>query len=244
MREVVYITLSRGATEIHRENQARVISLFANVSGKSLGQTIGEIERKLDEIETPGTARFIVGGAKEEMAESYQSLLFAALLAISLVYMIMAAQFESLVHPLVIIVSVPMAVIGTTWLLLLTGQSFNVISLIGIVVLVGIAVNDAIVKVDFINQERQRGATVRDAVIEAGRKRFRPIVMTSVTTILGLLPLAIGFGKGAEIQRPLALAIIGGLITSTLLTLVMIPVIYSAWTGRRGKSWGKKILAS
>ena len=159
--------------------------------------------------------------------------MFAFVLAVLLVYMIMAAQFESLLHPLIIIFSVPMAAVGTTWLLFVTGQSFNVISLIGVVVLVGIAVNDAIVKIDFINQERKRGQPVREAVIEAGKKRFRPIVMTSVTTILGLLPLAIGLGQGAELQRPLALAIIGGLFTSTVLTLVVIPVIYSLAAGKK-----------
>ena len=227
VREVVHVSLRRGPTEIHRENQARTISLYANVSGKSLGRTIQKIEKKLSLINTPPETRITVGGAREEMSASYKSLIAAGILAIALVYMIMAAQFESLLHPLVIIFSVPMAAIGTTWLLLFTGQSLNVISLIGIVVLIGIAVNDAIVKIDFINKERQSGKSVRDAIIEAGRKRFRPIVMTSVTTILGLLPLAIGLGAGAELQRPLAIAIIGGLITSTFLTLVMIPVIYS-----------------
>ncbi len=227
VREVVRIHATPGPTEIHRENQARVISLFANVSGKSLGQTVQEIEKRLSDIPTSEQYRIVVGGAKEEMAVSYKSLMVAALLAIALVYMIMAAQFESLLHPLIIIFSIPMAAVGTTWLLFVTGQSFNVISLIGVVVLVGIAVNDAIVKIDFINQERKRGQPVREAVIEAGKKRFRPIIMTSVTTILGLLPLAIGLGQGAELQRPLALAIIGGLFTSTILTLVVIPVIYS-----------------
>ena len=234
VREVVQIHATPGPTEIHRENQARVLSLYANVSGKSLGQTVQEIERRLSDIPTSERYRITVGGAKEEMAVSYRSLLVAGLLAIALVYMIMAAQFESLLHPLIIIFSIPMAAVGTTWLLFITGQSFNVISLIGIVVLVGIVVNDAIVKIDFINQERKRGQHVLEAVIEAGKKRFRPIIMTSVTTILGLLPLAIGLGQGAELQRPLALAIIGGLFTSTVLTLIVIPVIYSL-TARKGE---------
>lgn len=233
LREVIRIHATPGPTEIRRENQSRVVSLYGNVSGKSLGQTIREIEKSLSAIPPSESYRVTVGGAKEEMATSYRSLIMAALLAIALVYMIMAAQFESLLHPLIIIFSIPMAAVGTTWLLFIAGQSFNVISLIGVVVLVGIAVNDAIVKIDFINQERRKGKPVRDAVIEAGRKRFRPIIMTSVTTILGLLPMAIGFGKGAELQRPLALAIIGGLFTSTVLTLIVIPVIYSLAPGRR-----------
>ncbi len=233
LREVATISKSRGAVEIHREDQTRVISLYANVSGKSLAQVIKKLENKMDDIPLSTDTYISIGGAKQEMAQSYKSLMWAGILAIVLVYMIMAAQFESLIHPLIIIFSIPMAAVGTIWLLLLTGQSLNVISMIGVVVLVGIAVNDAIVKIDFINQERRRGSSVRRAIMDAGRKRFRPIVMTSVTTILGLAPMASGLGAGAELQRPLALAIIGGLFTSTVLTLIMIPVLYSLVSERR-----------
>jgi len=233
LRELIQVRRQRGAVEILRENQTRTISLFADVTGKSLGQTVQRIEAELAGLHRPANTRIRVAGAREEMQASYQSLLLAACLALALVYMIMAAQFESFKHPFIIILSVPMAAVGTVWLLLLTGQSLNVVSLIGVVVLVGIAVNDAIVKVDFINQERRRGTPLTESLMEAGRKRFRPILMTSVTTILGLTPMAVGLGKGAELQRPLALAIIGGLITSTVLTLIMIPVIYSLLAGRR-----------
>jgi len=227
VREVVQIHKSRGATSVFRENQARTVSIFANMPNQSLGKTVRNLEKKIREIRSKTDSRIVIGGASEEMSESYGSLVMAVILAISLVFMIMAAQFESLVQPLIIILSIPMAVIGTIWLLLLSGSSINVISLIGVVVMIGIAVNDAIVKIDFINQSRNKGMQVREALMEAGRKRFRPIVMTSITTILGLLPLAIGLGKGAELQRPLALAIIGGLISSTGLILIYIPVFYS-----------------
>jgi len=235
LKELVHVKMSLGPIELHRENQVKTISIYANSQGSSLARTIRLVEKAVSEIPVTGSYTITVGGAKEEMSRSYKSLMLAALLAIILVYMIMAAQFESLLHPLIILFSVPMAVTGTIWLLFITGHSLNVISLIGIVVLVGIAVNDAIVKIDFINQERRQGKSIYDAVMEAGKKRFRPIVMTSVTTVFGLLPLAVGLGEGGELQRPLALAVIGGLFTSTLLTLILIPVIYSLLESFREK---------
>jgi HAE1 family hydrophobic/amphiphilic exporter-1 len=143
-----------------------------------------------------------------------------------LVYMILAAQFESFAHPLTVLVSVPLGVIGAVAALLLTGQGINTMSLIGLVVLIGIADNDAIVKVDFINQARARGLPLRDAILEAGRARLRPIVMTSVTTVLGLLPMALGLGAGSDLRAPLAIAVIGGVTVATGLTLVVVPVVY------------------
>jgi hydrophobic/amphiphilic exporter-1 (mainly G- bacteria), HAE1 family len=141
--------------------------------------------------------------------------------------MILAAQFESLIHPFIIIFAVPLALIGVVFTLFVTGQSFNIMSLIGIVVLVGIVVNDAIIKVDFINQGRKAGLSLRNAIEEAGKKRLRPILMTTVTTVLALLPMAFGLGEGAELRRPLAIAVIGGLIAATFLTLIIVPVLYS-----------------
>jgi len=240
LKDLVNVKMSLGPIELHRENQVETISVYANSQGSSLARTIRKVENAVSEIPVTGSYTITVGGAKEEMSRSYKSLMLAGLLALILVYMIMAAQFESLLHPLIILFSVPMAVTGTIWLLFITGQSLNVISLIGIVVLVGIAVNDAIVKIDFINQERSKGELIYNAVIEAGRKRFRPIVMTSVTTVFGLLPLAIGLGKGGELQRPLALAVIGGLFTSTILTLILIPVIYSLLESFREKRLSDK----
>ncbi|HHM24289.1 MAG TPA: efflux RND transporter permease subunit, partial [Bacteroidetes bacterium] len=142
-------------------------------------------------------------------------------------------QFESLIQPLIIMFSVPLAMIGAISLLFLTGQSLNIMTLIGIVVLAGIVVNDAIVKVDFINQGRRAGLSLREAIEAAGRKRLRPIIMTTVTTVFGLLPMALGMGSGAELRRPLAVAVIGGLSASTLLTLIVVPVLYAIAAGRK-----------
>lgn len=151
----------------------------------------------------------------------------AFVLAFFLVYMILAAEFESLVHPFIIMFTVPMGMIGVVVALWATRQTFNVMSMIGVVVLAGIAVNDGIVKVDFINRLRRQGLPLREAILMAGRARLRPILMTTVTTVLGLLPMALAIGEGAELGAPLAIAVIGGLSSSTLLTLIVIPVIYA-----------------
>ena len=141
--------------------------------------------------------------------------------------MILAAQFESFTHPFTILMAVPLALVGAVMALVLTGEGLNTMSLIGVVILVGIVVNDAIVKVDFINQARAQGAALRDAILEAGRIRLRPIVMTTVTTVLGLTPMALGIGRGADLRAPLAIAVIGGLLVATVLTLIVVPVVYS-----------------
>jgi HAE1 family hydrophobic/amphiphilic exporter-1 len=141
--------------------------------------------------------------------------------------MILAAQFESFVHPFTILTAVPLALVGAILALALTGGGLNTMSLIGVVILVGIVVNDAIVKVDFINQSRRQGETLRRAILEAGRVRLRPIVMTTVTTVLGLTPMALGIGRGADLRAPLAVSVIGGLLLATVLTLIVVPVVYA-----------------
>jgi HAE1 family hydrophobic/amphiphilic exporter-1 len=160
------------------------------------------------------------------MRRSFRDLAFAFGLALILVYMILAAQFESFIHPFTILMAVPLALVGTVGALLLTGEGLNTMSLIGVVILVGIVVNDAIVKVDFIVQAQQRGLALREAIMEAGRVRLRPIVMTTVTTVLGLLPMALGIGRGSDLRAPLAIAVIGGLSVATALTLIVVPVVY------------------
>jgi hydrophobic/amphiphilic exporter-1 (mainly G- bacteria), HAE1 family len=161
------------------------------------------------------------------MRRSFRDLAFAFGLALILVYMILAAQFESFLHPGTILAAVPLALIGAILALLAAGQGLNTMSLIGIVILVGIVVNDSIVKVDFIVQARARGAELREAIVEAGRVRLRPILMTTVTTVLGLTPMALGIGRGADLRAPLAIAVIGGLLVATLLTLLVVPVLFS-----------------
>ena len=157
---------------------------------------------------------------------SFANLRFALILSVILVYMVMAAQFESLVHPFTILLTIPLAITGAVFLFFILDQTFNIMALIGIIMLVGIAVNDSIILVDAINQLKRDGLPVRDAIIQAGQRRIRPIIMTSLTTILALLPLTVGFGEGAALRAPMALAVIGGLLTSTLLTLVVIPSVY------------------
>ena len=172
------------------------------------------------------------------MEKSFRSLLFAFSLAVLLVYMIMAAQFESLLHPFLILFTLPMGLTGAVWALLITGQTLNVISIIGMVVLAGIVVNDAIVKIDYTNQLRRKGLSVRDSIMEASRVRLRPILMTTVTTAFGLFPMSLGLGRGSELQQPLAITVIGGLMLATFLTLILIPMAYEL--AERGKTRDNK----
>ena len=226
--ELVAIREALAPAEVRREDQGRVVPVYADVVSGGLDGAIDEIQASLDELPPSADVRWEVGGENEEMRRSFRDLAFAFGLALILVYMILAAQFESFVHPLTILMSVPLALVGAVLALVLTGQGLNTMSLIGVVILVGIVVNDAIVKVDFINQARIRGASVRDAILEAGRVRLRPIVMTTVTTVLGLAPMALGIGRGSDLRAPLAIAVIGGLTVATALTLIVVPVVYQA----------------
>jgi HAE1 family hydrophobic/amphiphilic exporter-1 len=196
------------------------------VAGGGLADAVADIRAALADYPAPRGLRVEIGGENEEMRRSFRDLGFAFALALLLVYMILAAQFESFVHPFTILLSVPLALVGAIAALWLAGAGLNTMSLIGVVILVGIVVNDAIIKVDFINQARARGASVHDAIMEAGSARLRPILMTTVTTVLGLTPMALGIGRGADLRAPLAVAVIGGLITATALTLIVVPVAY------------------
>ena len=226
LRELVMYEIAKGPNEIRRENQQREVVVSANLKGAKISQVVPIIKKKIEELELPPNYRVEFSGEQEEMTKSFRSLIFAFSLAVLLVYMIMAAQFESLRHPLLILFTLPMGLIGTVWALLITGQTLNVISIIGMVVLAGIVVNDAIVKIDYTNQLRKRGLPVREAILEASRVRLRPILMTTVTTALGLFPMSLGLGKGAELQQPLAISVIGGLMLATFLTLILIPLAY------------------
>jgi HAE1 family hydrophobic/amphiphilic exporter-1 len=224
--ELVTIRDALGPAEVRREDQSRVIPVYADVVEGGLDATIVAIETALAELERTADVRWDVGGENEEMRRSFRDLAFAFALALVLVYMILAAQFESFVHPFTILMAVPLALVGAVGALVVTGQGLNTMSLIGVVILVGIVVNDAIVKVDFINQARRQGRGLRGAILEAGRVRLRPILMTTVTTVLGLFPMALGIGRGSDLRAPLAIAVIGGLIMATALTLVIVPVVY------------------
>ncbi len=226
LRELIRTREALGPSEIQRRDQSRVVPVFADVAQGGLAEAVADVREAVSEHPVPRGLRMEIGGENEEMRRSFKDLAFAFGLALLLVYMILAAQFESFIHPFTILLSVPLALIGAVTSLWLAGSGLNTMSLIGVVILVGIVVNDAIVKVDFINQARARGAGLRDAIMEAGSARLRPIIMTTVTTVLGLLPMALGIGRGADLRAPMAIAVIGGLLTATALTLIVVPVAY------------------
>lgn len=224
---VADVTLAIGPAEIRRAGQERVAILSANAAGGDLGAAVGELERIVAATELPiGTAAY-VSGQSEDMRESFLSLQFTLVLAVFLVYLVMASQFESLVHPLVILFTIPLAAIGSVWAMFITGTTVNVVAYIGLIMLAGIVVNQSIVLIDAVNQARERGLDREAAIVEAGRTRLRPILITKLTTVLGLMPMALGIGEGAEIRQPMAIAVIGGVLISSLFTLIVIPVVYA-----------------
>jgi HAE1 family hydrophobic/amphiphilic exporter-1 len=227
LRNVVEVESNRGPILIDRKDQQRVITVEANIAGRDMGSVAAEVEAALDQIPRPLGYDLTLAGTLEEQREAFGELLVSLLLALVLVYMVLACQYESLRDPMVVMLSVPVAATGVLLTLWLTDTTLNIQSYIGCIMLSGIVVNNAILLVDQAGQLRARGMPTLEAVSEAGRRRLRPILMTTSTTILGLLPLAIGIGEGAEAQAPLARAVIGGLVGSTMITLVLIPVVYS-----------------
>lgn len=217
-----------GPAEIRRVDQERVAVVSANIKGRDLGSVVAEIEENLATMALPEGFDLAMGGQNEEMVRSFDSMKFAMSLAVFLVYLVMASQFESLLHPFIIMFTIPLGLVGSVMALLLTGETVSVVVLIGFIMLAGIVVNNAIVLIDYVNQLRRDGGMTKvEAVIRAGELRFRPILMTTATTVLGLLPMALGLGEGAEIRAPMAITVIGGLLVSTMLTLVIIPVVYT-----------------
>jgi HAE1 family hydrophobic/amphiphilic exporter-1 len=227
LSSVAAITLEEGPTEIRRIGPQRAAIVSGNISGRDLQSVVKDIEQVLDTVDLPPDFTADVSGQSEERAVAFESMQFAILLAVFLVYLVMASQFESLVQPFVIMFAIPFAVIGVSLVLFLTQQVINVVVLIGFVVLAGIVVNNSIVLLDYTNQLRRQGESKFDAIQQACAVRIRPILMTTATTVLGLLPMALSWGEGAELRVPLAVTVIGGLVVSTLLTLVLIPVLYT-----------------
>ncbi len=227
LSSVAEIRVSEGPAEIRRGNQERLALVQANVAYGDLGNAAREAEKLLADMKMPYGLSMNITGQSEEMAASFKSLLFALGLAIFLVYLVMASQFESLLHPFVILFSIPLAAVGVALALWITGTNLSVIVFIGLIMLAGIVVNNAIVLVDLINQLRQRGMERISAIKEAAKLRLRPIMMTTLTTVLGLAPMAMGLGEGSEMRTPMAITVIGGLLTSTMLTLLVVPVMYS-----------------
>ena len=220
------VQVAAGPADIQRIGQKRVALVSAQVAHGDLALAGQEVQTMLEAIPHPPSISSRVGGQAEEMAASFNSLRLALLLALVLVYLVMASLFESLLHPFVIMFTVPLAAVGAVLAILLAGISISVVVFIGAILLVGIVVNNAIVLVDRVNRLRLRGMSRRAAVVAGAQQRFRPIVMTTATTVLGLLPMAIGLGEAAELRSPMAITVIGGLLVATLLTLVVIPVVY------------------
>jgi hydrophobic/amphiphilic exporter-1 (mainly G- bacteria), HAE1 family len=240
LSSVIEVSQARGPVIIDRKDQERILYVTANVAGRDLGSVAGDAREELRNIAVPDGHALVIGGEYEEQQKARRALMITILLSIVLVYMVMAAQFENFFDPFVVMFSIPMAAVGVLVTLFITGTTFNIQSYIGMVMLAGIVVNNAIVLVDYTNLLRRRdGTPLLEAVIEAGRRRLRPILMTTMTTLLGLMPLAIGLGEGSEVQAPMARVVVGGLFASTLVTLFLVPVIYttlSQWQLRRAEA--------
>ncbi|HON92234.1 MAG TPA: efflux RND transporter permease subunit [Sedimentisphaerales bacterium] len=240
LRNVVETVPRKGPVLIERKDQERIITVTGEVSGRDMGSVIADVQARLREVPVPSGFSIGYGGDYEEQQKSFRELLFSCLLALVLVYMVMACQYESLRDPFVVMFSVPLAAIGVIAMLFYTGTTFNIQSFIGAIMLGGIVVNNAILLVDHTNLLRRRdGMAIREALEEAGRRRLRPILMTASTTVIGLVPLALGLGEGGEAQAPMARVVIGGLISSTLITLVFVPVVYSIFERHAWRTEGQ-----
>lgn len=227
--QVADVSRGEGPVRITRENQARVVTVTANIAGRDLGSIMADVIRLTEDIGSSFPTGYFMeyGGQYEDMQEAFVTMIGVFLLATLLVYMIMASQFESFLHPFVIMFTIPLALIGVVLALLITGKTISLISLIGFIMLGGIAVNNGIVMVDYINQLRQRGMEKKEAILEGCAVRLRPVLITAMTTIMGMVPMALSASAGSEMRSPMAVSVIGGLIATTFLTLFIIPVLYS-----------------
>jgi hydrophobic/amphiphilic exporter-1 (mainly G- bacteria), HAE1 family len=243
--QVATVTTVDGPTQITRIDGNRSVTVSGTATGSNLGATTQELNTKLTALKLPTGATYTVGGVSADQADAFGNLTLALLAAIAIVFLIMAATFKSLVQPLILLVSVPFAATGAIIALLVTDTALGVPALIGMLMLVGIVVTNAIVLLDLINQYREQGASVSEAVIEGGRRRLRPILMTAVATIFALLPMGLGItGQGGFISQPLAVVVIGGLLSSTVLTLILVPTLYTMVEGRRERKAAKRAAAA
>jgi multidrug efflux pump subunit AcrB len=215
-----------GPVMIERKYQQRIVKISANPTGRDLGAVSEDLEARFRQLPLPPGFSLQLGGQTVQQREAFGSLKFTTLLALVLVYMVMASQFRSLLDPFLIMFSVPLGMIGVIWALFLTNTTLNVTSFMGIIMMVGIVVSNGVLLVEYINELRRHGQDLIPAVIQGGRTRLRPILMTSLTTLVGLMPMALGIDVGSEANAPLARAVIGGLAVSTLLTLILIPTLY------------------
>ena len=225
---------------IERKDRERIITVSAVVDGVPMSQVVADAEAEIENMEIPAGITIELAGTYEDQQDSFSDLLMLGVLIIILVYIVMAAQFESFTYPGIIMTSLLFAFSGVFLILWLTGHTLNVMSMIGAIMLIGIVVKNGIVLIDYITLNRERGMSIRKAVIDGGRSRLRPVIMTTLTTILGMVPMAVGTGEGAELWRPMGVAVIGGLTFSTILTLLFVPVLYCVFAGRGVKNTRKK----
>ena len=237
LETVAHIRQALGPTKISRENQQRIGTIAVSALNKrSLGEVVQKVEKTIAEMGPRPGVQVVVAGTAEDLKESFAALGLAFVVAVLLVYMVMASQFESLLEPFVILFAVPLALSGVVLGLVVTGTTLQVTALIGVILLAGVVVNNGIVLIEVLKTRREAGEDLVSAAIEAGRSRLRPILMTTLTTVLGMVPMALGWGDGAEMWAPMGRAVIGGMIVSTLLTLVVVPTIYvslAGWVDRR-----------
>jgi HAE1 family hydrophobic/amphiphilic exporter-1 len=235
LSQIADVKLGLGPSKIERKNQGRFITVSADIYGRDLGSVVAEAEEKIAKLPRPPGFSYEFSGAEEEKREAFRLLVLAAILGMGLVYMVMASQFESFRNPFIIFLSIPFGFVGVVWALAATGMALGIISFIGIILLIGIVVNNGIVLISYIGILRSRGLSVTEAVLEGARARLRPVLMTTTTTILGLTPLALSRGVGSEEWVVLAIPVIGGLAVSTLVTLVLMPTLYSVFERRKGQ---------
>ena len=230
---------------IERKDRQRVVTVRATLAGTTMDKAVAAMNREIAQVDVPSEILIDIGGSYEEQQESFADLGVLFFIIVLLVYIVMASQFESLVYPFIIMFSVPFGVSGVVLMMWITNGTLNIMSFIGLIMLVGIVVKNGIVLVDYINLNRERGMGIIRGVILGGRSRLRPVLMTTATTILGMLPLALSQSEGSEMWRPMALTVIGGLTVSTILTLLVIPVLYAVVAGigvkRQSKKMAKKL---
>ena len=231
--DVATFTEGRGLAEVQRDGGSRAVRVLADVVGRDINSVAEEIKAALPSLGLPDEITVSFGGDVAEMLDAFSELGFALVLAVILVYMILAGQFESYIQPFIMMFTVPLAFIGVVFGMRLSGFTLNVASMIGLIILVGIVVNNGIVLIDFINQLVRRGRPVREAVLEGATARLRPVLMTTLTTVLAMLPMIFSRGEGAELQGPLAIVVVSGLSFSTLLTLGFVPALYEVFAQLR-----------
>ncbi|MDD3668208.1 MAG: efflux RND transporter permease subunit, partial [Bacteroidales bacterium] len=240
LNEVAKVVEKFSPPSIERQDRERIVKVSATLYGETLDKATKNLQSKIDKMQIPSNIGVQIGGTLEEQQESFADMGLLAALIIMLVYFVMAAQFESLRYPFIIMFSIPFALTGVLIALFVTGGTINMMSAIGSIMLIGIVVKNGIVLVDYINLNRERGMGITTAVINGGKSRLRPVIMTTATTVLGMIPMAIGFGEGAELWQPMGVVIVGGLTVSTLITLILVPTLYCVFASREVKTYRNK----